>query len=174
MEERSEQKERKKLEEKRKIIERKQLEQKLKQVEQEARQKAIKNRKPFKGLQISPTVSWFDESGQQKPGENNWKGFGFDIHPQVTLISVAILAVLIALILSFPTRSEAVFNLIMDGITKNAGWFLIFASNIFVITGLCLAFGRYGGIKIGGAEAKPEFTKFACTPCCLVLAWVSG
>ena len=156
-----EQKAQEALERKRKIIEKKQLEQKLKQVEKEARQKAIKNRAPFKGLQISPTVSWFDESGRQKPGEHNWKGFGFDIHPQVTLISVAILAVLIGLILSFPTRTEAVFNSMMNGITKNAGWFLVFASNIFIIAGLYFAFSRYGKIKIGGAEAKPEFTKFA-------------
>ncbi len=157
----AEQKKQEENERKRKIIEKKQLEQKLKKVEKEARQHAIKNRKPFKGLQISPTVSWFDESGQQEPGAHNWKGYGFDIHPQVTLISVVILFVFIGLTLSFPTRAEAVFDSIMSGITKNAGWFLILASNIFVISGLCFAFGRYGNLKIGGAEANPEFGKFA-------------
>lgn len=37
----------------------KNLAKKLKKAEKEARRKAIKNRKPFKGLQIRPTVSLF-------------------------------------------------------------------------------------------------------------------
>ncbi|MGO1528091.1 MAG: BCCT family transporter, partial [Senegalia sp. (in: firmicutes)] len=46
------------------------------------------------------------------------------------------------------------------GITNNAGWFLIASANIFVIAAIIFAFGKYGNLKIGGAEAKPEFTKF--------------
>ncbi|MGO1368103.1 BCCT family transporter [Senegalia sp. (in: firmicutes)] len=147
-------------EKKEEIEAQKNLAKKLKKAEKEARRKAIKNRKPFKGLQIRPTVSLFDESKKQEPGENNWEGYGFDIHPQVTVFSVIFLAIFISLTLMFPSRAEDVFNATLNGITNNAGWFLILSANIFVIAAIVFAFGKYGNLKIGGAEAKPEFTKF--------------
>ncbi|MGO1651785.1 BCCT family transporter [Senegalia sp. (in: firmicutes)] len=147
-------------EKKEEIEAQKNLAKKLKKAEKEARRKAIKNRKPFKGLQIRPTVSLFDESKKQEPGENNWEGYGFDIHPQVTVFSVIFLAIFISLTLMFPDRAENVFNTALSGITNNAGWFLIASANIFVIAAIIFAFGKYGNLKIGGAEAKPEFTKF--------------
>lgn len=148
-------------EKKRALSKRKELADKLKKAEKIERGKAIKNRKPFKGLQIRPTVSLFDEADRQEPGENNWVGYGFDIHPQVTFFSVLLLVVFIGATLIFPSDAEAFFNTVLGGITKNAGWFLIAVANIFVVAALYFAFGRYGNLKIGGAEAKPEFTKVA-------------
>lgn len=146
---------------KRELESRKELAKKLKKAEKDARIKAIKNRKPFKGLQIRPTVSLFDKADHQEPGENNWQGFGFDIHPQVTIFSAIFLAVFITVTLMFPKGAEELFNTMLNDITKNAGWFLIAAANIFVGAALFFAFGRYGNLKIGGVEAEPEFTKFA-------------
>lgn len=148
-------------EKKRALSKRKELADKLKKAEKVARTKAIKNRKPFKGLQIRPTVSLFDEAGRKEPGENNWEGFGFDIHPQVTIFSVILLVIFISTTLIFPKGAEEFFNTILSSITKNAGWFLISVANIFVAAALFFAFGRYGNLKIGGAEAQPEFTKAA-------------
>jgi choline/glycine/proline betaine transport protein len=137
------------------------LAKKLKQAEVEARKKAIKERPPFKGLQIRPTVSLFDKKDRQEPGENNWEGYGFDIHPQVTLFSALILVLFIAVTLLFPNRSKLFFENTMEAITVNAGWFLIVAANIFIIAALYFSLGKYGNIKIGGYDAKPEFSKFA-------------
>lgn len=145
---------------KRELAKAQKLAKKLKKAEKEARIKAIKNRKPFKGLQIRPTVSLFDKEGRQEPGESNWEGFGFDIHPQVTLFSAIFLVLFILGTLLFPGQAENVFNTALDGISSNAGWFLILAANIFVIAALYFAFGKFGKLRIGGAEAKPEFTKF--------------
>jgi len=145
---------------KKELADAKALAKKLRKAEKEARIKAIKNRKPFKGLQIRPTVSLFDEEGRQEPGEQNWKGFGFDIHPQVTFFSALFLVVFIIGTMLFPGRAESMFNLALDGISKNAGWFLIIAANVFVVAALYFAFGKFGNLRIGGADAKPEFTKF--------------
>ncbi|MBH1939936.1 BCCT family transporter [Mobilitalea sibirica] len=136
------------------------LAKKLKKAEKEARKKAIKERPPFKGLQIRPTVSLFDKNGKQEPGENNWAGYGFDLHPQVTIFSVLFLVLFISLTLIFPNRAESFFAGVMESITLNTGWFFIVAANIFVIAALVLAFGKYGNIKIGGSDAQPEFSKF--------------
>ncbi|QSX07684.1 BCCT family transporter [Alkalibacter rhizosphaerae] len=133
---------------------------KLRKAEIDARKKAIKNRQPFKGLQVRPTTSLFDKAGRQEPGENNWTGFGFDIHPQVTLISAILLVVFISLTLIYPEVAEKSFAGMMDAITKNAGWFFILAANIFIVAALYFAFGKFGNIKLGGNDAQPEFTKF--------------
>ena len=51
------------------------------------KKKAVKERETFHGLQIIPKASYYDESHGHQPGENNWSGFGFDLHPQVSLIA---------------------------------------------------------------------------------------
>lgn len=146
---------------KRELASKKKLVKRLKKAEREARIKAIKNRKPFKGLQIRPTVSLFDEADRQEPGEKNWAGYGFDLHPQVTIFSLILLIIFITGTLLYPSGAETLFNTLFSSITKNAGWFFITAANVFVIASFYFAFGRFGNLKIGGAEAKPEFTKFA-------------
>lgn len=139
----------------------KELAKKLKKAEKEARRKAIKERKPFKGLQIRPTASLFNDAGKKEPGEDNWEGFGFDINPQVTFTASAILIFFIILTLMFKDHAEVIFSRALEVITINGGWFFIFAANIFIVAALYFAFGKYGNIKIGGSEAKPEFSKFA-------------
>ncbi len=136
------------------------LAKKLKKAEIEARKKAIKERKRFKGLQIRPTVSLFDEEGKQEPGEQNWSGFGFDIHPQVTIFSAIFLVFFISLTLIFPEDSERIFKSTMDAMTKEAGWFFILSANLFIVAALYFALGKFGNIKIGGSDAQPEFSKF--------------
>ncbi|MCD4713416.1 MAG: BCCT family transporter [Clostridiales bacterium] len=147
-------------EEHEKRVSKQELAKKLKKAEREARKKAIKERPSFKGLQIRPTVSLFDEAGKREPGESNWSGYGFDIHPQVTIFSAIFLIFFIVVTLVFPTDTERIFQNMMDSITKNAGWFLILSANIFIVAALYFAFGRFGNIKIGGSDAQPEFSKF--------------
>ncbi|GEN50684.1 BCCT family transporter [Alkalibacterium pelagium] len=138
-----------------------QLAKKLRKEEVSARKEAIKNREPFKGLQIKPTVSLFDEEGREEVGERNWEGYGFDIHPEVTITSSIILVIFIAVTLLLPEQAQLFFENTLDVISNTTGWFVIFAANIFIIAALYFAFGRYGSIVIGGKKAKPEFSRFA-------------
>ena len=59
---------------------------KLKQIERKAREKAIREREQFVGLQIAPTASFEDDAEGREPGDTNWTGFGFDVHPHVTFV----------------------------------------------------------------------------------------
>ena len=134
------------------------LAQKLKKAEKEARKKAIKSRDRFFGLQILPTVSIYDENEKHVPGENNWKKYGLDIHPHVTFISVAILISFIVLNMMYQSESKAFFASLLGSITNGAGWFFILVANLYVIAALYFAFSRFGTIRIGGKNAKPEFS----------------
>ncbi|WP_228586808.1 BCCT family transporter [Alkalibacterium sp.] len=138
-----------------------QLAKKLRQEEVAARKDAIENRERFRGLQIRPTVSLFDDEGREEVGERNWERFGFDIHPEVTITSSIILVLFIAVTLIFPTQAQTFFDNTLDIISNTTGWLMIFAANIFIIAALYFAFGRYGSIVIGGKKAKPEFSRFA-------------
>ena len=137
------------------------LAKKLRKEEVSARKEAIKNRKPFKGLQIKPTVSLFDEEGREEVGERNWKGYGFDIHPEVTVTSSIILLLFILVTLIFPQQAQLFFENALDVISNATGWFMILAANVFIAAALYFAFSRYGTIVIGGKKAKPEFSRFA-------------
>jgi choline/carnitine/betaine transport len=130
----------------------------LKRIEEQARRKAILDREPFKGLQIVPTASFEDDAEGREPGDRNWTGFGFDIHPHVTFLSTLVLVTFILLTLMFKENASAFFNAAMEVITGKTGWFLILVSNVFILAAFYFAFSRFGQIRIGGNDAKPEFS----------------
>lgn len=134
---------------------------KLKHGEKVARAKAIKERGKFKGLQIRPTPGLFDESEKQEAGENNWSGFGFDIHPHVTVSSVVVLTIFIFMTLMFKEEAAGFSADALKWVSGSFGWFFILAANVFIVAALYFAFSRFGRIRIGGAKALPEFSTVA-------------
>lgn len=134
------------------------LAEKLKKAEKEARLKAMNERERFKGLQIRPTASFYDDAEKKEPGEDNWVGFGFDIHPQVTFLSSAVLIVFILMTIMFHEKATEFSSAAMSFVSGTFGWFLILAANIFILAALFFAFSRFGNIRIGGNKAQPEFS----------------
>ena len=136
------------------------LAEKLQKAEKEARERAIEERSYHKGLQIRPTRSLLDDDDTlPEPGKNNIKGFGFDLHPQVAFGASAILAVFILLTLMFKEQAEKFTNDTLAWVSGNFGWFFILAANIFIIAIVYFAFSRLGRIRLGGNDAKPEFSR---------------
>ncbi len=123
--------------------------------------KAIKDRDKLFGLQITPKATYFDESHGHTPGESNWKRFGFDLHPQVSVIAGGLVLIFILLTFIFKEQSAAFFQNVLDAIGDNFGWFYILAANFFVIVMILFAASKYGNIKIGGPDAMPEFSTFS-------------
>ncbi|MDT8271777.1 MAG: BCCT family transporter [Desulfomonilia bacterium] len=115
----------------------------------------------FRGLQIIPTASYYDESHGHKPGENNWAGFGFDLHPQVFFAAGGLVLLFIVLTVIFREESAAFFQNILNGIGNTFGWLYILAANFFVIVMVLIASSDYGKIRIGGPDALPEFSTFS-------------
>ena len=142
-----------------KDMEKRSLAEKLRRAEHAARQKAIREREKFRGLQIRPTATLLDGKGEKRePGDKNWAGFGFDVHPQVTGASVLFLGVFIILALSFREKSVEVSGDLLAWISNAFGWFFILAANVFVAAAVFFAFSRLGRIRIGGTDAQPEFS----------------
>jgi choline/carnitine/betaine transport len=134
---------------------------KLRHAEKVAREKAIREREKFRGLQIRPTATLLDGESIREPGDRNWNRFGFDLHPQVTFMSVFILTVFIVTTIMFKDQAASTADSMLEWISANFGWFFILSTNVFIAAAAFFAFSRLGKIRIGGNKARPEFTTIA-------------
>ncbi|NED90930.1 BCCT family transporter, partial [Streptomyces sp. SID11233] len=46
-------------------------------------------------------------------------------------------------------------------VLDNFAWLFVIAADVFLILSLYLALGRYGRIRLGGDDARPEFRNFS-------------
>lgn len=91
----------------------------------------------------------------------NFSKFGFDFHPEVSLISGIFVLLFIGLTLINPEAANSTLTGIQNKITNNFNWFFILSANLFLMFPIYLMFSKFGEIKLGGPEAKPEFSNFA-------------
>jgi len=106
-------------------------------------------------------VELFHPDSDREPGDTNIVKWGFDIHPVVFPIALVIIAVFIAVTILLGDQAASAYTAIFNFVNGTFGWFYILAVNIFIITILYFAFGKYGGIRIGGVEAEKEFDDFS-------------
>ncbi|WP_129598098.1 BCCT family transporter [Anaerophilus nitritogenes] len=92
--------------------------------------------------------------------DRNFTRFGLDLNLNVTIISALIL--ISFTLYSLLNIKEASNNLekFKGLIISNFDNLFIVAANFFVITLVIIAFSKAGKIRLGGADAKPEFTDF--------------
>ncbi|WP_017445895.1 BCCT family transporter [Gayadomonas joobiniege] len=84
--------------------------------------------------------------------------FGLDIHNRVFAISgIAVIAFVVLTIL-FQTSAEAFFGDIRSWLTTNLSGFFFSAANIFVVLCIVLIFTPLGRVRLGGTQAKPDYT----------------
>ncbi|MFO8085412.1 MAG: BCCT family transporter [Desulfobacterales bacterium] len=90
-----------------------------------------------------------------EPGQG-W--FHLDIHPQVFFISAALIIIFVATTIIFQHYIGNAFQVLQDTMSIYAGWFFIWTMNIVLVFILILLMGRFGTIRLGGPDARPEFT----------------
>ncbi|MCB1917694.1 MAG: BCCT family transporter [Rhodocyclaceae bacterium] len=84
--------------------------------------------------------------------------FGLDIHNRVFAISGLSVVAFVLLALAFHEQAEPFFKGLRGWLTANLDWFFISSGNIFVIVCLALAISPLGRVRLGGTEAKPDYT----------------
>ncbi|MGM0404385.1 MAG: BCCT family transporter, partial [Thermodesulfobacteriota bacterium] len=84
--------------------------------------------------------------------------FHLDVHPQVFFISAGLILFFVIITLVFQEHMEVVFQQMQSGISDYAGWFFIWTVNIVLVFILSLLAGRFGDIRLGGPDARPEFS----------------
>ncbi|KXU39136.1 BCCT transporter [Ventosimonas gracilis] len=93
-----------------------------------------------------------------QPGQDNIQIFGLDIHNPVFAISavVTVLSVLFAAV--FHSTATEFFGWLRPAATNTFDSFLAVAANTFVIFCIALIFTPLGSIRLGGKEARPDFS----------------
>ncbi|ACV26766.1 BCCT family transporter [Kangiella koreensis] len=91
-------------------------------------------------------------------GENNVEVLGMDLHNPVFFTSTFLIVFFVILTLLFPEKSEDAYKAAKAWSTGNFDWLFMISGNIFVLFCLFLLFSPYGRIRIGGREAKPDFS----------------
>jgi len=84
--------------------------------------------------------------------------FGLDIHNPVFAISGLAIVAFVVLTLTFQNELEPLFGDLRAFLTNTFSWFFLLAGNIFVLVCLVLIVSPYGAVRIGGRDAKPDYS----------------
>jgi choline/glycine/proline betaine transport protein len=96
-----------------------------------------------------------------KPNSINSNKY-FDVHPPVFWVA-AILALIfiVTTIVVGGDQMSSIFSKVQTNISDAAGWFFILTVNFFMVFILILGFSKFGQIRLGGNNARPEFSTTA-------------
>ena len=98
-----------------------------------------------------------DKPGSKKSGKKKL----FDIHGPVFWPSVILITALIVGTILAGDAAEEAFNATRIAITDWGSWLFVLGVNLFIGFSLYFAFSRFGSIRLGGNDAKPEFSTMA-------------
>lgn len=83
--------------------------------------------------------------------------FGLDIHNPVFLIAgLGIFAFVIGTLM-VPEQATDLFKAMRNFVTSNFSWFFLLAGDIFVLFCLMLIVTPLGKVRLGGADARPDY-----------------
>jgi BCCT family betaine/carnitine transporter len=83
--------------------------------------------------------------------------FQVDIHNPVFVISGLSVVLFVVYALLAPAQAEAIFGWLRPALTSTFDWFFMSAANIFVIFCLLLIVTPLGSVRLGGADASPDY-----------------
>ena len=106
---------------------------------------------------VSSTIN----ASRRVPGDTNLQKWGFDIHPEVFFVSAGLILLFVLVTLIFQEPAEAAFSELQTFIANAMGWFMILVVSIYLGVVIILAFSKFGKIRLGGQNARPEFPTFA-------------
>ncbi len=98
---------------------------------------------------------------EKKLYSRNYRKHGFDLNPIVSLISGLFIIIFAGYAILNLDGASKLFGILNNKIVSNWDWLFILSSNFFIGICLYLAFSKLGNVRIGGVDARPEFSNFA-------------
>lgn len=86
---------------------------------------------------------------------------GLVVNKTVFLAAVAVIIFSVGFTLVFEKEADYYFGMAQTFVSAHGGWIYTLAVNLFIVFCLYMAFGKFGAIRLGGRNAKPEFTLWA-------------
>ncbi|QUH27759.1 BCCT family transporter [Vallitalea guaymasensis] len=91
----------------------------------------------------------------------NFKKWGFDMNLFVSIVSAILVLGFIIFTIAKPTLSAETFSGINDSLNKNFNWLYVLTINLSFIFLLVVGISKLGRIRLGGFNAKPEYSNFS-------------
>ena len=91
-------------------------------------------------------------------GQDNIQFLGLDIHNPVFLISSIVIFGFVLIVLMFQEGAASFFGELRPWLTSTFDWLFMGAANLFVLFCLFLIVTPLGKIRLGGADAKPDYS----------------
>lgn len=84
--------------------------------------------------------------------------FGLDIHNPVFLVSGLSIIAFVAYALILPAHASGLFGWLRPTLTSTFDWVFLLSANVFVLFCLVLIVTPVGSVRLGGKDAKPDFS----------------
>jgi BCCT family betaine/carnitine transporter len=97
-------------------------------------------------------------------GQDNLQKWGFDLHNPVFFVSATLIVVFVVASLLFPDQSRESLEATRNWIQNAFDWLFLSAGNLFVLFCLALIVLPVGSIRLGGDDARPDYS---------TLSWLS-
>ena len=91
-------------------------------------------------------------------GDSNIRPFGLDIHNPVFLISSVVIAAFVLISLANQDATASFFGWLRPWLTSTFDWFLVLSVDAITLFCLVLIFHPVGKVRIGGKDAKPDYS----------------
>ena len=82
---------------------------------------------------------------------------GLDIHNPVFAISALSVIALVTVTLLYPALATELFLGMKTWVTSTFDWFFLISANFFILFCIAIATSRFGKIRLGGPDAKPQY-----------------
>lgn len=105
-----------------------------------------------------------EEDTDYEVGQDNVQVLGLDVHNPVFAISGLTIVAFVFFSLVFREQAGEFFGWLRTTLTSNFDWVFMIACNIFVVFALFLVVSPLGKIRLGGDDAKPDYS---------YVAWIS-
>jgi BCCT family betaine/carnitine transporter len=91
-------------------------------------------------------------------GQDNVRLLGLDLHNPVFFISAVLIVAFVIVVLMFQEGAAEFFGWLRPWLTSTFDWLFMGAANIFVLFCLFLIVSPFGRIRLGGPDARPDYS----------------
>lgn len=93
--------------------------------------------------------------------ESASKFLGLVVNKTVFFSALFVIILSIGFTLIFEEQAEQYFGAAQAYVSNHGGWIYTLSVNLFIVFCLYIAFSKFGSIRLGGKNSKPEFSRWA-------------
>ncbi len=97
----------------------------------------------------------------KKLHDRNFTKWGFDMNVFVSVVSAVLVLGFVLFTLLRPEIASTTFSDINSALNQQFGWLFVITINLSFVFLIIIGLSKFGKIRLGGFESKPEFTNFS-------------